>query len=246
MGGVGDHDSAEAVEKPWHVAQPGVVEDVRSALAAYPALHLFLSETNAEIRGTFPVRDEAGRTLDEYTVSIELPGNYPSALPIVRETAGRIPWTLDRHVLLTTGACCVLLPDARWEEFPVAAPFSEYLSGPLHDYFLGQSIVEDGGDWPFGEWAHGNDGRRDYYRELFKTENTATIRRFLEVLAWPHQKGRVSCPCGSGRRLGKCCRAKVDDLRTKIPPATARRAFTALGFHRRGHFRSRGASRRRR
>ena len=94
--------------------------------------------------------------------------------------------------LANDGTCCVLLPDAREEEFPIGAPFSKYLSGPLHNYFLGQSIVEDGGDWPFGEWAHGADGRRDYYRELFQTENIATIRRFLEVLAWPNQKRSLS------------------------------------------------------
>ena len=37
----------------------------------------------------------------------------------------------------------------RWEEFPMCAPFSEYLAGPLHNFFLGQSIVESGDEWPF-------------------------------------------------------------------------------------------------
>ena len=246
MGGVVDGGSAEAAEKPWYVARPDLVSDVHAELAKYPSLHLFLSNANAEVRGTFPVRDEAGRTLDEYAVAIELPRRYPNALPIVRETAGRIPWTLDRHVLPTCGTCCVLLPDARWEEFPMCAPFSEYLAGPLHNFFLGQSIVESGGEWPFGEWAHGVAAKRDYYSALFETENGATVRLFLEVLGWPNPKGRARCPCGSGRRLSKCCRAKVDDLRTKIQPVTARRAFSALGFHRPGHFRERGSSRGRR
>ena len=244
MGGlVGD--SSEPAHSPWHVARPDLVDDVRAALAEYPSLHLFVSEGNFEVRGTFPVLDEAGRTLDEYVVAIELPRHYPDDLPIVRETAGRIPRTLDRHVLPSTGTCCVLLSDARWEEFPVGAPFSDYLAGPLRNYFLGQSIVEDGGKWPFGEWAHGPAAKRDYYRGLFQTENRATMRLFLEVLGWPNLKGRARCPCGSGRRLSKCCRAKVDDLRAKIPPATARRAFSALGFHRPGDFRERGRSRRR-
>lgn len=233
MGGLGDRDNPRLNEKPWHLSQPELVADVRSALAGYPTLHLFLSDSRAEIRGTFPVRDEAGRTLDEYSISIELPPRYPDRLPIVRETAGRIPHTLDRHVVSTTGTCCVLLPDARWEEFPIGAPFAEYLAGPLRNYFLGQSVVELGGEWPFGEWAHGNEARLDYYRALFSTNNAITVRRFLEAIAWPHRKGRVECPCGSRRRLRKCCRAKVDELRKKLPRETARNAFRALGFHRR-------------
>lgn len=208
-------------------------------------LDLFLTDSKAEIRGTFPVRDDAGGTLDEYSVSIELPPRYPDSLPIVRETAGRIPQTLNRHVLITTGTCCVLLPDARWEEHPIGAPFSEYLAGPLRNFFIGQSIVELGGDWPFGERAHGNDARLDYYRELFGTASDTVVRRFLEAVAWPHQKGRVNCPCGSGRRLRKCCSAKVYDLRTKLPRTTARNAFAALGFRRGASAQHRTKSRRR-
>lgn len=231
MGGIGETSTERAAE-PWHVSKPELLDDVRSALNAYPALHLFVTGSKFEIRGTFPVRDESGRTLDEYSVSIELPSNYPSALPIVRETAGRIPRILDRHVLPGTGTCCVMLPDARWEEYPVGAPFSDYLTGPLRNFFLGQSTVELGGEWPFGEWDHGNPARLDYYRQIFDTDNEVAVRRFLEAIGWPHRKGRVNCPCGSSRRLHKCCRAKVHDLRAKIPRETARSAFTALGYKR--------------
>lgn len=233
MGGVAEATDTESTEEPWYVAQPELLDDVRAALAAYPTLHLFLSGPSAEIRGTYPLRDEAGGVLDEYTVSIELRAGYPKTLPVVRETAGRIPHTLHRHVVRPEGTCCVVLPDARWEEWPVGAPFSAYLAGPLRNYFLGQSIVEQGGEWPFGEWAHGNQARLDYYKALFETESDAGVRRYLEVIGWPHAKGRVGCPCGSGRRLRKCCHSKVHDLRSKLPRETARRAFSALGFHRR-------------
>lgn len=243
MGGVAETTDTETSEKPWYIAQPELLADVRASIAAYPTLHLFLAGPTAEIRGTFPVQDEAGRTLDEYAVSIELRTGYPRVLPVVRETAGRIPHTLDRHVVEPAGTCCVLLPDARWEEWPAGAPFSDYLAGPLRNYFLGQSIVEQGGAWPFGEWTHGNKARLDYYRALFQTKSDAEVRRYLEVIGWPHTRGRVNCPCGSGRRLRKCCHAKVHDLRGKLPRETARKAFAALGFHRRG---SRNRTRRKR
>lgn len=126
----------------------------------------------------------------------------------------------------------------------MGAPFSEYLAGPLRNFFLGQSLVEQGKPWPYGAWAHGLEGKREYYRERFGATSDAAIRRYLEVLGWPNQKGRVNCPCGSRRRLSKCCRAKVDELRKTISRQTARDAFHRLGFHRRADFRQ-GTQRRR-
>lgn len=246
MGGVAGSTAAEQPEKPWHIARPDLLDDVRAALAAYPTLHLFLTDTGAEIRGTFPVVGAAGEVLDEYTISIELTATYPRTLPVVRETDGRIPWTLDRHVLSTNGTCCVLLLDARWEELPEGAPFRDYLAGPLRNYFLGQSIVEQGGDWPFGEWGHGNKGPFEYYGQLFQTQDRAAIRHFLELIGWPNDRTRPRCACGSGKRLSKCCLEMVEDLRAKMPREAVRSAFERLGFHRAGHFVPRRPPRRRR
>lgn len=240
MGGV-TGGAAGDEEKPWHVIRPELLEDVRAALCAYPTLHLFVNDNGVEIRGTFPVLGTNGEVLDEYRVVIALTAAYPRALPVVRETGGRIPWTLDRHVLSGSGTCCVVLPDARWEEFPEGAPFRDYLAGPLRNYFLGQGIVERGGKWPFGEWGHGNKGPLEYYGQLFGTQDPAAIRRFLELIGWPNEHTRPRCACGSGKRLSKCCLAKVTDLRSKLSRRTVRGAFARLGFHRAGHFAPRRA-----
>lgn len=215
------------------MTQPELLEDVRSALAGYPALHLYLLDDGAEIRGTFPVLGADREVVDEYRVKIELSATYPNDLPSVRETGGRIPWT-DKHHVQKDGECCVMLEDARHEEFPVGAPFGDYLAGPLRNYFIGQSEVLDGRDWPFGEWDHQGKGRFEYYSELLGTADPAVVRGFLEVIAWPNGGSRRRCPCGSGRRLSSCCLDKVKGLRRRVPRETARSAFKDIGFHRRG------------
>lgn len=48
--------------------------------------------------------------LDRYSVELQLARNHPAGLPVVRETGGRIPRHLDRHVL-SNGTACVLIPD---------------------------------------------------------------------------------------------------------------------------------------
>lgn len=115
--------------------------------------------------------------------------------------------------------------DDRWCCFPEGAPLTQFLDGPVHDFFLGQSLVALGEEWPFGQWSHGAEGVREYYRWLLETEDAITIARFLEVLAKLNFKGHLDCPCGSREKIRRCCRSKIVDLRTKIPPPVARKAL---------------------
>jgi len=214
----------------WYEKNPELADQIRADLRArYPSLHLFIEpHGSAVVRGTFPVLSPEGRVLDEYRVSIELLADYPRSLPVLREVGGRIPWKPDFHVN-ADGVACVLLPDDRWRCFPEGAPFVQFLDGPVHDFFLGQSLVAMGENWPFGQWSHGAMGVLEYYQWLLETDDRATIARYLYVLAKLHLKGHWACPCGSGRKIRYCCRARIDDLRSKIPPQVARKALETLG-----------------
>lgn len=119
--------------------------------------------------------------------------------------------------------------DDRWRCFPEGAPFVRFLDGPVHDFFLGQSLVALGEPWPFGEWSHGAKGVREYYQWLLQTDDPKTIVRFLRVLAKLNWKGHFACPCWSGQKIRRCCRSKILDLRDKIPPEVARKALETLG-----------------
>jgi len=219
--------------RAWHVARPELAERIRRDLTAeYPSLHLFVEAGRAFVRGTFPVVGPGGGVLDRFQVSIELPARFPHDLPITRETGGRIPWTPQRHVD-PDGTACVLLPDERWRVFPVDAPFIDYLKGPLHSYFLGQIIVEQGKPWPFGEWAHGGDGVIDFYAELLGTRDLVRIASWLVELERPKMQGHRRCPCASGKRIQECCIERLEAIRAKIDVATATRSlsYVALGLH---------------
>jgi hypothetical protein len=69
------------------------------------------------------------------------------------------------------GTACVLLPDERWRLWPVGAPLLRFLTGPLHSFFLAQTMVEEEEPWPFGQLAHGAKGIFQFYRELLKTSD---------------------------------------------------------------------------
>lgn len=217
--------------QPWFERKPELLSEIEADLrASYPNLHLYIvAGRDAEIRGTFPVRSAAGKELERYQIAIRLPSNYPKALPEVREVGGRVPWLDDFHVN-ADGTCCVLLQEDRGRCFPVGARFKTFLDGPVHDFFLGQSLVALGEPWPFDEWSHGKDGVYEFYRELLGTDDPKTIARYLRVLMKLHPKLHWDCPCGSGKKIRKCCQARISDLRHKVPPAIARKSAEQLGL----------------
>lgn len=212
----------------WHRQNPTLFEKEKLEVeAAFPQLHFHVDNDVVFIRGSFPVVYE-GKELDHYSIEIELPRSYPESLPIVRETGGRIPCTADRHMNSQERTACVMLPDERWRLWPQGSGLLAYLSGPLRNFFLGQSVVDTGEPWPFGEWGHGAKGIVEYYSTLLKTDDIGVIAGFLEYLAKKKTKGHWPCPCGSGKRLRDCHRELVRDLRDKIPRRYAEESLDRL------------------
>ena len=135
-----------------------------------------------------------GQVLDRYSVELQLARNHPSGLPVVRETGGRIPRHDDRHINTADGTACVLIPDERWRLWPPGAPLLKFLTGPLHSFFLAQTMVEEGEPWPFGQWAHGAKGVFQYYRELLKTSDLRVITTYLDYLSRQEGEGPLAVP----------------------------------------------------
>ncbi len=214
------------MKRPWHRQRPALVKEVQEDIEGFcSTLHVFVEDDVVRIRGTFPVRHE-GEELDRYAIVVEFPENYPDELPILREVAGRIPWTANRHVY-TNGTACVLLPEERWWSFPPDKSFLGYLKGPLHNYFLGQSIVAAGGNWPFGEHGHGLNGVIDFYADQFGTKDAKTIVQLLQLVAEGRFKGHWLCPCGSGDKIRNCHPEAIAVAR-KMPPWAARRSLDRI------------------
>lgn len=215
------------MRQPWHRRHPALLEHVRADVEAFcPTLHIFVESETVSVRGTFPVLHES-KVLDRYAIEIEFPSDYPDQLPIVREVGGRIPWNADNHVFPATGVCCVLLPEDRWWSFPGGQPFSQYLLGPLHNYFLGQSIFAVEGRWPFGAHEHGVDGVIAFYKEKFGTNEPKHVVVFLRAIGEGKIRGHRPCPCESGK-IVRHCHAGIIDVAKVMPPHAARESFNRL------------------
>lgn len=194
----------------------------------YPTLNIFTNRDGAtEVAGRFPVLDNDGKELESFSLSIILPSAYPTELPIVFEVGGKIPRTAERHVF-SNGSACVFIPDDRWRCFPASSSFIDYLDGPLRNYFLSQLYYEETGKWLFGEYSHNEAGIIEYYQELFEIQDISTVINFLFELCENKLRKQHVCPCGSGRKLKKCCLLKCRELRKKITPEMALTALRRL------------------
>jgi hypothetical protein len=221
------------MSRPWHKADPGLLEKMKADVqAVYPNLHFHPGGDRVVVRGTFPIVHE-GELLDRYLVEIELPSDYPNAIPVVREVGSRIPRSEDYHIN-RTGEACLFIPDERWLVYPPGTSFLEFLNGPVRNFFLGQSLFALTNMWPFGQRRHGADGIHEYYAQLLGTDELTLILGYLECLSRPVLKGHWECPCRSGERLRDCHRVQIEDLRTKISPAVAARSRESLRTRKEG------------
>jgi hypothetical protein len=122
----------------------------------------------------------------------------------------------------------VLIPDERWLLWPRGEPLLTYVTGPLHSYFLAQTMVEEGEPWPFGQWEHGEKGILQFYREQLGTSDLRVMMNYLVILGKESLKGHWPCPCDSGRKLRDCHLEKVKHFRENISRKDARASLAML------------------
>jgi hypothetical protein len=215
------------MRRAWHKAQPDALQRLKERIEQeFPELRLSVQGDVVFLKGSFPVR-YGDEILDRYEIELEIPPDLGDSVPRLRETGGRIPWELDRHIIPASGEACPVVPE-EWLLRPECGSILSFLRGPVRNFFISQSLVERGDPWPFGERAHGRPGLIQYYEELFQTNDPAAIVRYLECLSRDGLKGHWECPCGSRRRLRDCHIEQLRILRRRMPRLTARRALQRL------------------
>lgn len=153
---------------------------------------------------------------DSFEIAAILPVGFPQAEPFVWETGGRIPRVADRHVYPNPGNCCLCV----WQEWlwQVQCPsFESFLVGPLHSYFVSQSIFEMTGKWPFGERGHDKVGLDQALGSMLEVIPNVQMDKALALLSQLKIKGHARCPCGSGKRLRSCHFDEFLFLQERLP-----------------------------
>ena len=189
---------------------------VTRLLHSQPGLRLRPSAGEAHVLvGTFHLNATYDqRTIeDEFRLEFRLFPDPMDHQPEVRELGDRIPVAF--HTLVG-GALCVGSPMRIREVLAGTQPIWRYVEHLLIPYLYGFCHRERFGTMPYGELDHGVAGLLDDYRRLFGFATDPACREALRLLALKKRIANKSpCPCGSGRRLGRCHHLRLNRLRER-------------------------------
>ncbi len=186
-------------------------------LNKYSGLQLAPNDYAVVLRGDLAFRATGpdGTLVDDaYSIEIRVPAEFPSLLPRTHETKGRIP---RKYHKLEDGSLCLGAPTALRMKLKSAPSLLVYLESFVIPYLYGHSIYSQTGVMPFGELDHGDDGIRQYIASLFSSVPTNDVEDFLRLASMnKRHANKWPCPCGSGKRLGRCHNRRVNGLRRKV------------------------------
>lgn len=180
----------------------------------YPKLLYTESEEGLpSIHGELELIDESGFFVDSYFIRIEPTKEYPFSFPRVFETQGRIPINIDWHIY-TDGHCCI---KAIPEEIYICRKgitLVQFINKQVVPFFFSQKFRELHGYF-LNERSHVNRGNLEFFKEIFQTNNLATIKTAIELNISKLEPSKADkCFCGNGRKYRKCHRSSFRFLNT--------------------------------
>jgi hypothetical protein len=214
----------------WHLTNPTLFEDFKQLLnKEFPHLSINIENNTVFIRGHLILYNpERTKIIKHYSVEIEIPKDYPKSIPLMRETAGILPKTPNRHFNPDNRCACLFLPDERYRCYPEGSSIIDFIKGPVTNFFFSQICFDLTNEWPWGERGHGTKGIIEFYEEELGTSDLEVIIACLRYLTKNDVKGHLPCYCGSGLRLRKCHQGRLNDLRSKISRNDAEKSLLSI------------------
>ena len=191
--------------------------EIAELLTRYNGLRLLPATTmTTRIAGTLTFRAQ-GRNYqaieDSYEVRIEVPHRFPECMALAWETGGSIP---AKYHKLDNAALC-LGSRVRLHLQTAGSPsVLRFVERCLTPYLYGYSHYFKTGKMPFGELAHGELGSLQDLASLLGMEMEPAIPYCILATMKRRRANKQPCPCGTGRRLGRCHNRRVNILRERV------------------------------
>lgn len=139
---------------------------------------------------------------DHYDLEIQVPKTFPLDLPRAFERGGRIESTFHTN---PDGSMCLGSPLRLTQRVAVDPTLTGYADACLVPYLYAHSYLKQHGALPWDDLPHGDLGILLDYLKLFRARYADEVIAFLALLSGRRRvANKLPCPCGSGRRLGKC------------------------------------------
>lgn len=177
-------------------------------LASHPRIRIVaINNDQVELAGEYHLKAQlAGSQLIDRTYQLRLvcPRDYPRKLPKVLDEERYLPRNQEYHTY-SDGSFCLgselkiksLLRDDH--------SFTAFFENIVDRFLYAVTHRIEFGSFPYGELAHGEQGLIDDYGEMFGLSGKLPVLRALRALGKrKREANKLPCPCGCGRRLGRC------------------------------------------
>jgi hypothetical protein len=187
-------------------------------LAAHPGLRA-QPLVNGELRLCGEVEFDAEapghhRIADSFEIELLVPEEFPNELPSVRELTGRVPKSFHQHP--NDGTLCLGSPTRQRLALVGNPTLLTFMTKCVIPYLYGFTHKQKHGTLPFGELGHGNAGLLADFAALFGVM-PASAHEMVRLASLKRRiANKCPCPCGSGKRLGRCHNRRVNRLRDKL------------------------------
>jgi hypothetical protein len=216
-----------------------MVSGLDEFLRDYPGMAIQpTANAGLELCGTFAFCGQPEKRpmiADSFELTIRLPAAFPADLPSVSETGGKIPRDGHHHVN-SDGTLCLGSPLRLLLALSRQPTVGGFATTCLVPYLYAISHkLQYGGPFVFDELAHGARGALRDYMDLFRLKRSEQAERALRLLGMKKRRANKQvCPCGCGRRVGRCrFNARLREFRMLAPRAWFRAQIEGVDSERR-------------
>lgn len=176
--------------------------------------------------------DDEGNYWTTYAVSVFIPFDFPSSLPWMEETGGRIEQHEDWH---NVKSCCVSTPAIMFAELADDFTLSNWFIKFAYPFLMNHVFRLETGGYANGEFDHYTPGTLQGYFKLLKTTNVKEVIERLKLMSGVKPMGKnAKCFCGSGKRIKDCYSANPNSHMLNIPEYQLRYDLEAILTYERG------------
>ena len=163
---------------------------------------------------------------DSFGIKVNIPNDFPNALPRVTETGGRI--TADYEHRFTDDTLCLAVPIEQRRVFFEQPTLRGFVNRLVIPYLYGYCFWEKHGYHPFDEAAHGCEGIVRHYIDTLDLRDELAALAVISFLFEHGYRGHHDCPCGSGTRVRACHGPELRAFHEQHTPQTLRHDFVAI------------------
>lgn len=199
------------------------MDNLSQFLSDYPGMSTApCSDAGVCLRGKFRFKANApgyDAIDDSYRLEIVIPDKFPQAIPMVKEIDGKIPRNGEFHVN-PDGTLCLGSPLRLLRIVHGAPNLTNFADKCLVPYLYAVSYkLMNGGDFVFGELAHGDQGIVEDYSVMLGLKKKHQVTQAIQLLGIKKRiANKMPCPCGCGKRLGVCLfHHKLNEFRKMAP-----------------------------